>query len=63
MIKPILLHLLKYNANEIPALEVKSKSNGIMFCADSPHQNESNYQIIGTLKPQVFEAWGDRGTN
>jgi P4 family phage/plasmid primase-like protien len=50
--------LAKINANEIPALEVKSKSNGIMFCADSPHENGSNYHIIGTLKPQEFEAWG-----
>ena len=50
--------LAKINANEIPALEVKSKSNGIMFCADSPHQNDGSYQIKGTLKPQVFEAWG-----
>ena len=50
--------LAKINANEIPALEVKSNSNGIMFCADSPHQNYGSYQIKGTLKPQVFEAWG-----
>ena len=50
--------LAKINANEIPALEVKSKSNGIMFCADSPHQNYGSYQIKGTLKPQVFDAWG-----
>jgi P4 family phage/plasmid primase-like protien len=50
--------LAKINANEIPALEVKSKSNGIMFCAESPHENGGNYQIKGTLKPQEFEAWG-----
>ena len=50
--------LAKINANEIPALEVKSNSNGIMFCADSPHQNDGSYQIKGTLKPQEFEAWG-----
>jgi P4 family phage/plasmid primase-like protien len=45
----------KIQANEIPALEVKSK-NGIMFCAYSPHENGSNYRIIGTLKPEVFPA-------
>jgi hypothetical protein len=45
----------KINANEIPALEVKSNSKGIMFCASSPHKNGSNYRIIGTLKPEVFE--------
>ena len=50
--------LAKINANEVPALEVKSKSNGIMFCANSPHQNDGSYQIKGTLKPQVFDAWG-----
>ena len=46
----------KINANEIPALEVKSKSKGIMFCADSPHENGSNYRIIGTLTPKIFDA-------
>ncbi len=29
-----------------------------MFCSNSPHQKDGNYQIKGTLKPQVFEAWG-----
>ncbi|HEX5187323.1 MAG TPA: bifunctional DNA primase/polymerase, partial [Nitrososphaeraceae archaeon] len=48
----------KIQANEIPALEVKSNGKGLMFCAYSPHKNGSNYQIKGTLKPQVFEAWG-----
>ena len=48
--------LAKINANEIPALEVKSNSKGIMFCAYSPHKNGSNYQIKGTLKPQIFNA-------
>ena len=46
----------KINANEIPALEVKSNGKGIMFCADSPHKNGSNYRIIGTLTPKVFDA-------
>ena len=46
----------KINANEIPALEVKGNGKGIMFCASSPHLNGSNYQISGTLKPQVFPA-------
>ena len=46
----------KIEVNEIPALEVKSNSKGIMFCASSPHKNGSNYRIIGTLKPQVFDA-------
>jgi hypothetical protein len=46
----------KIEANEIPALEIKSNSKGIMFCAYSPHKNGSNYRIIGTLKPEVFEA-------
>ena len=27
-----------------------------MFCSTSPHKNGSNYQIIGTRKPQVFNA-------
>ena len=46
----------KINANEIPALEVKSNGKGIVFCSDSPHNNGSNYHIIGTLKPEIFEA-------
>ena len=46
--------LAKINANEIPALEVKSNGKGIMFCADSPHKNGSNYRIIGTLTPKIF---------
>ena len=46
----------KIQANGIPALEVKSNGKGIMFCSYSPHNNGSNYQIKGTLKPQVFEA-------
>ena len=46
----------KINANEIPALEVKSNSKGIMFCAASPHKNGSNYRIIGTLTPKIFDA-------
>ena len=48
--------LAKINSDEIPALEVKSNGKGIMFCADSPHNNGSNYHIIGTLKPEVFQA-------
>jgi hypothetical protein len=48
--------LKKIDANEIPALEVKSNGRGIMFCADSPHRNESNYRIIGTKTPIVFDA-------
>jgi hypothetical protein len=48
--------LAKIDANEIPALEVKSNSKGIMFCAYSPHKNGSNYQIKGTLKPTTFNA-------
>ena len=48
--------LAKIKANEIPALEVKSNGKGIMFCSYSPHQNGGNYQIKGTLKPQVFNA-------
>jgi|SRR5215211_22608 len=50
--------LTKINANEIPAIEVKSNGKGIMFVANSSHQNDGYYQIIGTLKPQVYEAWG-----
>jgi hypothetical protein len=46
----------KIESNDIPALEVKSNSKGIMFCSASPHKNGSNYRIIGTLKPEVFEA-------
>jgi hypothetical protein len=48
----------KIKANEIPALEVKSNGKGIMFVANSPHQKDGYYQIIGTKNPQVFEAWG-----
>jgi P4 family phage/plasmid primase-like protien len=48
--------LKKINANEIPALEVKSNGKGIMFCANSPHQKDGNYRIMGTLKPEVFPA-------
>ena len=46
----------KIERNDIPALEVKSNSKGLMFCATSPHKNGSNYRIIGTLKPKVFSA-------
>jgi hypothetical protein len=46
----------KIDTNEIPALEVKSNGKGIMFCASSPHQDGSNYRIIGTLNPEVFNA-------
>jgi Bifunctional DNA primase/polymerase, N-terminal len=48
--------LKKINANEIPALEVKSNGKGIMFCFDSPHRNGSNYRNIGTDTPIAFEA-------
>ena len=50
--------LKKIDANEIPAIEIKSNGKGIMFVANSPHKKDGNYQIIGTTKPQVFEAWG-----
>lgn len=46
----------KIKANHIPALEVKSNGKGIMYCANSPHADGSNYQIIGTLKPKVSNA-------
>ena len=46
----------KIKQEMIPALEVKSNGKGIMFCSSSPHQNGSNYRIIGTLKPIVFNA-------
>ena len=32
--------LKKIDANEVPALEVKSNGKGIMFCANSPHQKD-----------------------
>lgn len=51
-----ILQSQKIQANEIPALEVKSNSKGIMFCSSSPHKNGSNYLIKGTLKPQVFNS-------
>jgi len=44
------------DANQVPAFEVKSLgSHGIAFCSESPHKNGSNYQIIGTRDPQVFD--------
>ena len=46
----------KIEANEIPALEVKSNSKGVMFCAYSPHKNGGHYHIKGTLKPEIFTA-------
>jgi hypothetical protein len=46
----------KIKTNEIPALEVKSTSKGIMFVANSPHQKDGYYQIKGTIKPQIFNA-------
>jgi P4 family phage/plasmid primase-like protien len=48
----------KIDTNEIPALEVKSTSKGIMFCSNSPYKNGSHYRILGTLKPNEYEAWG-----
>ena len=47
----------KIQTNEIPAIEVKSNGKGLMFCSYSPHKKHGNYQIKGTFKPQVFEAW------
>jgi P4 family phage/plasmid primase-like protien len=43
-------------ANEIPAIEVKNNGKGIMYCADSPHPDGSNYHLTGTRKPKVFKA-------
>jgi hypothetical protein len=54
--KADVLKLEKIKTNEIPALEVKSNGKGIMFCANSPHVDGSNYRIIGTRKPEVFNA-------
>ncbi len=48
--------LKKINANEIPALEVKSNGKGIMFCSNSPHQKDGYYHIISTLKPEIFKS-------
>jgi Bifunctional DNA primase/polymerase, N-terminal len=48
--------LEKIDANEVPALEVKSNGKGIMFCANSPHQKDGYYHIISTLKPEIFKA-------
>ena len=48
--------LKKIDANEVPALEVKSNGKGIMFCANSPHQKDGYYHIISTLKPEIFKA-------
>lgn len=46
--------LLKHN--EIPAIEVKgSGEHGLLFCAGSPHRNGSNYEIIGTKEPEIFD--------
>jgi len=44
------------NTNEIPAIEVKSNGKGIMFCSNSPHKDGGNYEIKGTVKPNVFNA-------
>jgi phage FluMu gp28-like protein len=48
--------LNRINANEIPALEVKNNGKGLMFVADSPHADGSNYLLIGTLTPKLFDA-------
>lgn len=43
------------DSNDIPAIEVKCLGqHGITCCTPSPHANGSNYEIIGTLKPQIF---------
>lgn len=46
----------KIDANQIPAIEVKSNGKGIMYCSISPHSNGSTRQITGTYTPEVFEA-------
>jgi Bifunctional DNA primase/polymerase, N-terminal len=48
--------LKKIDANEVPALDVKSNGKGIMFCANSPHQKDGSYHIVSTLKPEIFKV-------
>jgi hypothetical protein len=46
----------KLNANEVPAIEVKSLgSHGILFVTPSVHQNGEPYQIIGRYDPVVAD--------
>ena len=45
----------KIQANEIPAIEVKSNGKGIMFCSYSPHEKDGNYQIKGTLNHKYLK--------
>lgn len=46
----------KINRNEIPAIEVKGLGeHGIAYCARSPHKNGQNYEIIGTLEPEIID--------
>jgi len=40
-----------------PAFEVKgSGEHGIAYCTPSPHKNGSNYEIIGTLQPELLDV-------
>ena len=47
----------KIQANEIPAIEVKSNGKGIMFCAYSPHKNGSNYQNKRNIKTASIRSY------
>lgn len=53
--------LEKMNKNEVPALEMKGDgTHGIMYCTPSPHQDGSNYQIVGIREPAIYDKIGDK---
>ncbi|MGD9673728.1 MAG: hypothetical protein AB7U98_09645 [Candidatus Nitrosocosmicus sp.] len=46
----------KLDSNELPAIEVKCQSDGLAYCTPSPHQNGSNYEIIGTKNIGIVDG-------
>ena len=49
----------KMKSNEAPALEMKGQgTHGIMYCTPSPHKGGTNYTILGTTTPRLFDDIG-----
>lgn len=46
----------KLERNEIPAIEVKCKSDGLAYCTPSPHKDGYNYEIIGAKEIGRFDG-------
>ena len=50
----------KMKSNQIPAIEMKGEGkHGIMYCSPSPHEDGSNYEILGIDEPMILDDIGD----